>query len=171
MEIIKNTPSEYIFLTIGLILLILIITNIVFFLKLIKIKNRIKNLLGENKNGSLEDTVNLIQKKIKEHEKYHEEKKSKISLLENKIKRSIQGVETLRFNPFKGHGSGGNQSFASSLIDENGDGVVFSTLYSRERVSVYAKPIKSFSSEYTLSEEEKEVISRSKEKQGSKQKK
>ena len=67
-------------------------------------------------------------------------------------------MHTVRFNPFKGTGAGGNQSFATALLNENGDGVVLSSLYSRERVSVYAKPVQKFSSEYELSGEEKQAI-------------
>ncbi|NIT70429.1 DUF4446 family protein, partial [candidate division KSB1 bacterium] len=58
------------------------------------------------------------------------------------------GVGTVRFNPFKG--TGGGQSFAAAFLSEHGNGVVISTLYSRERVSVFAKPIQSFASEYEL---------------------
>jgi hypothetical protein len=45
-------------------------------------------------------------------------------------------------------------------IDKN-SGVALSSLYSRERMSVFAKPIKNHKSEYELTTEEKEVLSRS----------
>jgi len=40
--------------------------------------------------------------------------------------------------------------------------VVFSSLYSRERMSVFAKPIKNNKSEYELSAEEKEALEKAK---------
>ena len=44
------------------------------------------------------------------------------------------------------------------MLNEEGDGVVFSSLYSRERMSVFAKPIKNNKSEYELTSEEKEAL-------------
>ena len=75
----------------------------------------------------------------------------------------MTGVETVRFNPFKGDGSGGNQSFSTAFVNEEGDGVVISSLYSRERVSVFAKPVKKMSSEYEMTAEEKESLQKAKE--------
>ena len=46
------------------------------------------------------------------------------------------------------------------MLNEDGDGVVLSSLYARDRMSVFAKPIKNNKSEYELSNEEKEVLSK-----------
>ena len=168
MEYIENITLENVILAGGLILSIIICLNVIFFLKITKLNRRIKNMLGESKVGTIEDTISSLKEKLREHEDLHRKKEEKLLSLDKRVKRSIQGVETLRFNPFKGHGNGGNQSFASSFIDENGDGVVISTLYSRERVGVYAKPVKEFRSEHKLSDEEEKVLARSKERQGGK---
>ena len=48
------------------------------------------------------------------------------------------------------------------MVNEDGDGVVFSSLYSRERMSVFAKPIKNGKSEYELTSEEKNVLDKAK---------
>ena len=82
--------------------------------------------------------------------------------IDTQLAQSIRGIETNRFNPFKGTGAGGNQSFATTFINHKGDGVVFSSLHARDRVSIFSKPLKNFISEYELSEEEKEVIERAK---------
>ena len=79
-------------------------------------------------------------------------------VISNKTKQSIRGLETIRFNPFSDQGS--NQSFAIAMLNEDGDGVVLSSLYARDRMSVFAKPIKNNKSEYELSNEEKEVLSK-----------
>ncbi len=79
--------------------------------------------------------------------------------LENLRKESdfaIQRIGIIRFNPFPE--VGGNQSFSLALLDENNNGVVITSLYSREGNRVYGKPIKMGLSEYSLSEEEKEAI-------------
>ncbi len=83
-------------------------------------------------------------------------------VLEQKIRKSIRGVETVRFNPFADSGS--NQSFAVVILNEDGEGVVLSSLYSRERVSIFAKPIIKHGSEYDLTDEEKEALLKAKNK-------
>ena len=79
-----------------------------------------------------------------------------LETIERRLKKSVQGIGIIRFNPFEDAGS--NQSFCIAFLNEDGDGVVISSLYSREKVSVYAKPIKNYKSEYSLSDEEKEAV-------------
>lgn len=81
--------------------------------------------------------------------------------LENLKKESrlhIQKMGVVRFNPFPG--AGGNQSFSIALLDANNDGVVVTSLYSRDGNRVYAKPVKNSSSDYSLAKEETEAISK-----------
>ncbi|OGD72186.1 hypothetical protein A3A84_01865 [Candidatus Collierbacteria bacterium RIFCSPLOWO2_01_FULL_50_23] len=62
-----------------------------------------------------------------------------------------------RFNPFTD--TGGDQSFILSLLDENGTGVVVSSLHSRENTRVYAKQIENgHCPDQVLSKEEQAVI-------------
>ena len=69
----------------------------------------------------------------------------------------LQKVGFLRFNPFTD--TGGNQSFILSLLDENGTGVVISSLHSRENTRIYAKAIdKGQCPDQVLSKEERLVI-------------
>lgn len=76
--------------------------------------------------------------------------------LDARLKRKLETVRTIRFNPFQG--TGGNHSFASAFLDEERNGVVLSSLYSREKVSIFAKPIRGGKSEIELSEEERGVL-------------
>ena len=78
--------------------------------------------------------------------------------INTKLRKSIRGLETVRFNPFPDQGS--NQSFAIGMLNEENDGIVLSSLYSRERMSIFAKPIKNGKSEYELTNEEKEAITK-----------
>ena len=81
--------------------------------------------------------------------------------LKEESKFSVQKVGIVRFNPFKD--VGGNQSFSIALLDGNDDGMVVTSLYTKEGNRVYGKPIKAGISEYLLSGEEKEVIKIAKE--------
>ncbi|MFQ6057486.1 MAG: DUF4446 family protein [Anaerolineae bacterium] len=78
--------------------------------------------------------------------------------LEETLRHSLQQVGVVRFNPFPD--TGGDQSFAIALLDARGDGIVFSGLYSRAGVRVYAKPVEGGKSAYHLSAEEEEAIAR-----------
>jgi hypothetical protein len=69
---------------------------------------------------------------------------------------AIQKLGIVRFNPFKEVGS--DQSFSVAFLDDNDNGVVITSHYSREGNRVYGKPIKSGESGYSLSKEEIDAI-------------
>jgi len=124
----------------------------------IRLEFKFSRILRGKNARDLEDTIVALGKEVTALHLSRKQTEEYLAEAEKRIKRSVQGVNTVRFNPFKGSGAGGNQSFATALLNENGDGVVLSSLYSRERVSVYAKPIHAFSSEYELTAEEKQAI-------------
>ncbi len=72
------------------------------------------------------------------------------------LRRAVQKIGVVRFNPFSD--TGGDQSFSVALLDSFGDGVVFSSLFSRSETRVFAKPIQRGESKYSLSEEERQAI-------------
>jgi len=125
---------------------------------IIRLEFKFSRLLRGKNAKNLEDTITQLGREVNGLHLSQKQIEEYLIKAEARIRRSVQGMSTVRFNPFKGNGSGGNQSFATALLNENGDGVVLSSLYSRERVSVYAKPVKKFSSEYELTAEEKQAI-------------
>lgn len=118
--------------------------------------------LSAGKSGSLEETLAVLLKESRESREFRAELERYLKLAETRLRQSVQGVGVVRFNPFA-EGQGGNQSFAVALLDERGEGVVFSTLYARDRVGVYAKPLQGGSSSFELSAEEKEAIEKAQE--------
>lgn len=119
--------------------------------------------LALGRNGSIEESIAILTRDMKEFKEFRAELEKYLKLAESRLRGAIAGVGVVRFNPFTGEGQGGNQSFALSLLDEHGEGVVLSTLYSRDRVGVYAKPLAGFTSSYELSQEEKQAVERSRE--------
>jgi len=109
------------------------------------------------------DLEEVIQKELKDIKKLDRDYKDLLKISE-KIHgiaaRGIQKVGIVRFNPFQD--TGGNQSFAIALLDYYNNGLVISSLHNREGTRVYTKPIKKGQSEYSLSEEEKEAITKAK---------
>lgn len=97
--------------------------------------------------------------------KEHDEFKKALANHELRIKgaevigaASIQKIGFIRFNPFSE--TGGDNSFALTLLDHANNGVIISSLYTREGVRVYGKPVEAGISKYPLSEEEKKSLER-----------
>jgi len=119
-------------------------------------EKRLKRFFTGKGAKDLEDTIVALSHDIAELKKAKANAEKEFALVNSKLKKSIRGLETVRFNPFPDQG--GNQSFAIGMLNEDGDGVVFSSLYARDRMSVFAKPIKNKKSEYELTAEEKEAL-------------
>jgi len=119
-------------------------------------EKRLNRFFLGKKAKDLEDTIISLENNITELNKAKNTIQKDITIINSKLKKSIRGLETMRFNPFPDQGS--NQSFAIGMLNEENDGLVISSLYSRERMSIFAKPIKNGKSEYELTTEEKEVL-------------
>jgi len=77
-------------------------------------------------------------------------------VLQEEVKLSLRRVGFIRYNPFGD--TGGDQSFALALLDDEGDGVIISSIFGRSESRVYAKPVRGGKSKYTLSKEEDQAI-------------
>jgi hypothetical protein len=132
---------------------------IILFIWVIWLQNKLgKLLIGKSKN--LDDSFDLLNKEIIKLNKFKEVAEETFKDNDARLKKTVSGVETIRFNPFKGDGSGGNQSFATAFITEEKNGVIISSMYGRERMSIFCKPIKNLVSEYELTEEEREAMNK-----------
>ncbi|MBX4210530.1 DUF4446 family protein [Candidatus Parcubacteria bacterium] len=127
---------------------------------IIRLEIKINRLLRGKKSINLEDSILHIVEELKDLHSFKDVSKKYYEDVERRLKRSIQAVETVRFNPFRGTGDGGNQSFAISFTNEHGDGVVVSSLNARDRLSLFSKPLKKYSSDFELSDEESDVVAR-----------
>jgi hypothetical protein len=123
---------------------------------------RVKKIFRSASAPDIERLMTLHSKTIEDLVKYRAESTSYMKSLDGRIKKKTANASTLRFNPFQGTGAGSNQSFSSVFADEEGDGVVITSMHTRERTNVFAKPLKNWSSEYQLSEEENEALSQAK---------
>lgn len=101
-----------------------------------------------------------VLSRFRELEDKFEKIQEELRKLEKKQEFSVQKLGIVRFNPFSEVGS--DQSFSIALLNENNDGVVITSLYTRQENRVYGKPIKDSKSEYTLSDEEKKAIEKAK---------
>ena len=124
--------------------------------ELFRLNHRLKKILMGKQGGDLEESINTLIKGMENLDGRATDVENYIIKMEERLKHSIQHVSVVRFNPFPDQG--GNQSFAICLMDEQGNGAVISSLYSRDKVSVYAKPLIKYQSEFELSQEERQAI-------------
>lgn len=155
MAAFMQNPLAIPFIILSVITLVLIFLVISMHLKL-------KRFLVGFDSDSVGDSLSFVSAGLKELEKFRSEMEEYLTSVEKRLKKSVQAVETVRFNPFKGMGAGGNQSFATAFLSEEGDGVVISSLYAREHSSVFAKPVAGGRSEHEMSAEEGEALEKAK---------
>ncbi len=125
---------------------------------IIRLEIRIHRLTRGSGGKSLEGVIGAHTARIAELEEHGKNMEETVTEMNTRLKKSVQEVKTIRFDPFEGTAGSGKQSFATALLNEHGDGVVISSLYTREKVSVFAKPIEKKASQYELTREEKEAI-------------
>jgi hypothetical protein len=125
---------------------------------------KIKKMLRTKSNANIGESIISLDADLKKLQAFRGELEPFIKDMERRVKRSAQAVGTVRFNAFQGSSLGGNQSFATAFLDEHGNGTLISSLYTRERVSVFSKPLAGFDSEIELTEEEKKAVALAKSK-------
>jgi len=127
---------------------------------IIRLELRLHKLLLGTDKKSLESSIIRLKESEEVFFAFKKHAEESLKQVGDRLTKSICHVDTIRFNPFKEGSGGGSQSFATAFLDENGDGVVISTVHTRERVGVFSKPLKKGRSEYELTEEERTVIDR-----------
>lgn len=144
-----NTLFLGIFIAIAVLIIIL-------FWMLIRINNRVSAFTRGSNGSTLEGAIKQL---IKDHDEtvfHHNELVNRVTDIHNRVLTSHRGFGIVRFNAFDN--TGGNQSFSCVILDENGKGMVLSSLYSRERSNIFAKPINGFKSDIELIKEEQQAL-------------
>lgn len=100
------------------------------------------------KNSKDIEKLKLDASQIKEFSRY----------LNNMCEKSLQKVGFVRYNPFKD--TGGDISFSVALLDAKENGIVISSLHSREGTRVYSKFIEKGQTKAKLTSEEAEAVKR-----------
>ena len=117
---------------------------------------RLRRVFGGKRPGDLEEVLRAVAKELRELDASRDEVEKYLETVEKRLRRSVQHVGIVRFNPFED--AGGDQSFAIAVLDESKNGLVISSLYGRGMSRIYAKPLEKAASRYQLSEEEKRAI-------------
>jgi len=147
--------------SVSMVVVVLFVWNIIIQAQYFLLRKKIKMLFQGQKMTDLEGVIFEQIKRSRQNEENLRELVDFSVGLEKMAQKSIQKVGLVRFNPFKDTGS--NQSFSLAMLDSFDNGLVISTLFTREGARIYAKPLEAGKSTYALSEEELEAIGRARE--------
>ena len=123
---------------------------------LLYLEIRLRRVFGGKKARDLEEVLRDVAQELSRLGKSEAEVEKYLESVEARLRKSVQHLGIVRFNPFPDAGS--DQSFSIAVMDEGRNGFVISSLYGRENSRIYAKPLEKGSSRYRLSKEELEAI-------------
>lgn len=147
-------------LIVGLLSLIPYVFIILLNQQLRRFKNAYLALQTFVSGNSLDQLLHQYLEEVKKIRESLEKSDQRLEKVEQKLRASVDRAELIRFNAFENMGS--DLSFALALLNQEGNGVVLSSINNRDESRVYAKPIVAGTSTYHLSEEEKQVIAKAK---------
>lgn len=107
-------------------------------------EGRLPQLINEN-----QEALALLEQEIRRIRQAQQ-------LFDQELKSSLRKIGLVRYNAFED--MGGDLSFSLALMDEWGNGFIFSCLNGRSESRIYAKPLREGKSPYPLSKEEKEAL-------------
>lgn len=166
MELIQEFFQLYIvetLLVIAVLLVIIFIMNVIMLIKTNRTRDSYTKLVNGREGINLEfllsetgEEINILKNKMIAVQEKTEE-------LNKKMPYAVQKVGFIRYNAFADMGS--DLSFSFALLDDLGNGFVFTSIYGRNHAFNYAKPLKHGDSTYPLSVEEMQAIDRAKKSQ------
>ncbi len=147
-------------LVIALLTLANIILLSLLFWRFLRYQKRLTELFSGNSMGNLDEVLAKQHKSIQNHSKNLKELGEILGEIVEQNKVHVQHIGVVRFNPFGD--TGGNLSFSVALLDALQNGIVISSLHSREGTRIYAKALKFGKSESNLTDEEQSAIDQAK---------
>ena len=145
--------------TILLFLVIAWLSGLSFFV--IRFINSFKKITKDVSDKDLKTLLEEVLKRIDLTQKESRLILEKVGEIEGKGIFHFQKAGLVRYNPFSD--TGGDQSFVLAILDGKDDGMVITSLHSRDQTRVFAKPVdKGKESGYEFSKEEIEAIVRAK---------
>jgi hypothetical protein len=154
MDIIKTDAFLIVLLCANVVLLIAFVINSIIINKQKKhYSSFMKNI---SNGGNIEEMLVKYINKVEEVSKKNNQIEAYVKDIDTQVSTCIQKIGIVRYSAYKDMGS--DLSFALALLDQKDNGIVLNGIYSREMSNIYAKPIVSRESKYTISKEEREAI-------------
>ncbi len=137
---------------------LILLMQFIYMIKQRKLRKRIDRFMGSaENNGHIESMLVEYLGKVDDVSRQHNGLLKKVDTLQHRLQFCVQKVGMVRYNPFED--MGGDLCFALALLDQQDNGVVINTIYSREGSYTYAKKLTGGNSEkHKLSVEERQCV-------------
>ncbi len=146
----------YIMIALSIICLISIILLIVMLCKLKTLRRRVDALTRGKDTESLEDIIVNFLERVESLEEGEEITRAALSAIKDNLKITYQKTGLVKYDAFRE--MSGALSYSLALLDKENNGILISSMYSREGCYTYAKDIVNGECKINLSEEEAEAL-------------
>lgn len=140
-----------VYITIALILYVLLLSIFLF-----RVYAFFKVLSRDVEQKNLIYLLEKVIKKIDENDMKLIGFSKELARIDKKQRNHLQRVGYVRYNPF--NDMGGEHSFSLTLLNDELDGIIITSLHSREMTRIYLKPVKKGKSKFSLSKEEENSL-------------
>lgn len=131
--------------------------DVVLLVMFLRLRGHYNGLIKGVTKKTLMSVLEGIQKTLSTHERSMAVSKKELTKAVDDARLHLQHLHFKRFNPFSD--TGGDQSFILGILDGNRDGVVITSLHSRENTRFYVKSVKGGEGiEHPLSKDEQKLI-------------
>ncbi|HHV96346.1 MAG TPA: DUF4446 family protein [Clostridiaceae bacterium] len=153
---LDNSIIFFILFINSILTIFLIFFSIANSIKIRKLKSKYEKFMRLEKDVDLEKLLESCILKTDEIINKNKEIEAHLNRLDRNVLNCIQKVSISRFNAFDDVGS--DLSYSLALLDGNDNGVVITSLYTRDSSTTFGKPIVGGKSKYPLSAEEIKTI-------------
>lgn len=128
--------------------------------KLRKLSKKYSAMMNGQGINNLEDLIVSIQQKLDNNGTAISEHTEQIRVLQKQKPLDKNKIAIHRYNAFSNVGS--DLSFSVAIVNEEKDGIVLTSIHSRDGGYMYGKPVEKGQSKYSLTPEEMKVIEEAK---------
>ena len=152
---------------VGLIVIVLIAMVLIQWIMMLSLGGKLKKLrksyIAMMDGAGVENLEGVITS-LKEEQKLQnaeiEQAAHRIANVEARIPQQKSNIAIKRYNAFSNTGS--DMSFSVAITNDQKDGIVLTSIHSRDGAYIYGKPVEKGTSQYSLTPEEQEVINTAK---------
>ncbi|MCI8321239.1 MAG: DUF4446 family protein, partial [Dorea sp.] len=137
-------------------MLVLIVLYIVCLFRIKKLQKAYNHFMSGKDMKSMEDVLWRQFDRIEILEEADKDKRRELNDLQITMQNAYQKSGLVKYDAFRE--MSGKLSYALALLDQNDNGVIVTSMYSREGCFSYAKEVIMGESSINLSEEEKEAL-------------
>lgn len=150
--LLRASTLTIVILVLCLVVFVVGVCCAVLLVKVNRLSRRLTSLTRNSNGDNLELSIAAQVRAVDDAIARADALEHAVGILQAKIPTCLQRVKLVRYDAFDD--VGGEQSFAVALLDGKGDGVLLSSIYTRQDVRIYAKSISEGVASHSLSDEE-----------------